>query len=129
MKTISAIPIFRMDNYVGEMRLRLAEKQIGAKRQFLRELLNEVRVRGSNITPTFKLPLAASERRCFYTTKVGGPTLDSNPFGVKSPAVTNGRTLFQYFPRGNFVNLLDPKRTPIPSQKTPAKVKRLHFSR
>ena len=54
-----------MDNYVGEMRRRLAEKQIGAKRQFLRELLNEVRVRGSNITLTFKLALAASERRWF----------------------------------------------------------------
>jgi hypothetical protein len=65
MKTISAIPIFRMDNYVGEMRRRLAEKQIGAKRQFLRKLLNEVRVRGSNITPTFKLALAASECRFF----------------------------------------------------------------
>ena len=33
---------------------RLAEKQIRAKRQFLQEVLKEVRVRGSNVTLTYK---------------------------------------------------------------------------
>jgi hypothetical protein len=39
------------------------------------------------------------------------------PFGVKSPAIAKGKRFFQYFPRGNLatVNLLDPKRAPIPS--------------
>jgi hypothetical protein len=41
------------------------EKKIGAKREFLQELLKEVRVRGSEITVTYKLPLRASESRFF----------------------------------------------------------------
>ncbi len=52
------------------MRWRLAEKQIGAKRQFLRELLNEVRVRGSNITQPLSCLWRLLSGGGFYTTKV-----------------------------------------------------------
>ena len=73
MKTVSAIPTMRMDAYVTEMRRRLMVKQIGAKREFLQELLKEVRVRGGNVTLTYKLPLAASECRFFTPLRLVGP--------------------------------------------------------
>ena len=38
-----------MDDYVAEMQRRLAAKQIEAKREFLQDLLKEVRVRGTNV--------------------------------------------------------------------------------
>jgi hypothetical protein len=56
-KTVTAIPTPRMDAYIAEMRRRLVAKQIGAKREFLQEVVKEVRVRGSAITLTYKLPL------------------------------------------------------------------------
>ena len=40
-KTVSAIPTSHMDVYVAEMRRRLMAKQIGAKREFLQEVLSE----------------------------------------------------------------------------------------
>jgi hypothetical protein len=49
------------------------EKKIGAKREFLQELLKEVRVRGSEITLTYKLPLRASESRFFTLLRLVGP--------------------------------------------------------
>ena len=55
------------------MQRRLAVKQIGAKREFLQELLKEVRVRGTDVTLTYKLPLAASERRFFTPLRLVGP--------------------------------------------------------
>ena len=33
-----------MDAYVAEMRRRLAKKQIGAKREFLQEVLKEIKI-------------------------------------------------------------------------------------
>ena len=72
-KTVSAIPTSHMDAYVAEMRRRLVAKQIGAKREFLQEVVNEVRVRGSNITLTYKLPLKTSEGRFFTPLKLVGP--------------------------------------------------------
>jgi len=62
---ISAIPTAQMDRYVAEIRRRLVEKRIGAKREFIQEVLKEVRVRGSNVTLTYKLPLMASQCRFF----------------------------------------------------------------
>ena len=73
VKTVSAIPTARMDAHVAEMQRRLAAKQIGAKREFLQELLQEVRVHGSNVTLTYKLPLAASEWRFFTPLRLVGP--------------------------------------------------------
>lgn len=70
---ISAIPTARMDAYVAEMRRRLAVKQIGAKKEFLQEVLKEVRVRGSNVTLTYKLPLAPTEFRFFTPLRLVGP--------------------------------------------------------
>ncbi|HSE87067.1 MAG TPA: recombinase family protein, partial [Candidatus Binatia bacterium] len=57
MKRVSAIPTAHMDAYVAEMQRRLAVKQIGSKREFLQEVLKEVRVRGNNVSLTYKLPL------------------------------------------------------------------------
>src|SRR5262244_2149737 len=65
VKRVSAIPTAHMDAYVAEMQRRLAVKQIGSKREFLQEVLKEVRVRGSNISLTYKLPLRTSEGRFF----------------------------------------------------------------
>jgi chromosome segregation ATPase len=71
--TVTAIPTARMDAYIAEMRRRLAAKQIGAKREFLQEVLKEVRVRGNNVTLTYKLPLAAAECRFFTPLRLVGP--------------------------------------------------------
>ncbi len=73
-KTVYAIPTARMDAYVAEMRRRLAAKQIGAKREFLQEVLKEVRVRGGNVTLTYKLSSGRHRVQVLYTIKVGGPT-------------------------------------------------------
>ena len=62
-----------MDAYVAEMQRRLAVKQIGSKREFLQEVLKEVRVRGSNISLTYKLPLRTSEGRFFTLLRLVGP--------------------------------------------------------
>jgi len=70
---ISAIPTAKMHAYVAEIRRRLVEKQIGAKKEFIQEVLKDVRVRGSNVTLTYKLPLAASECRFFTPLKLVGP--------------------------------------------------------
>jgi len=43
-----------MDSYIAEMRQRLVAKQIGAKREFLQEVVKEVRVRGNNLKLTYK---------------------------------------------------------------------------
>jgi site-specific DNA recombinase len=73
VRKVSAIPTAHMDAYVAEMQRRLVAKQIGAKREFLKEVIKEVRVRGSNITLTYKLPLRASEGRFFTPSKLVGP--------------------------------------------------------
>ena len=48
-----------MDDYIGQMQLRLREKKIGHKKEFIREILKEVRVRGSEVRLTYKLPMTA----------------------------------------------------------------------
>ena len=66
-----------MDAYVGEMQRRMATKQIGAKRQFRQEVVKEVRVSGSDVTLTYKLPLKGSEGKFFAPlTLVGPPGLE-----------------------------------------------------
>ena len=47
-----------MDNYIKEMQKRLKEKAIGSQREFLKEVIKEVRVRGKEITLTYRLPWA-----------------------------------------------------------------------
>jgi hypothetical protein len=46
-----------MDDYIREMQLRLYEKKIGHKKEFLREILKEVRVRGNEVKLTYRLPM------------------------------------------------------------------------
>jgi hypothetical protein len=58
MKTVSEIPPAHMEALTS-----LVENR--SQGEFLQELLKEVRVRGSEITVTYKLPLRASESRFF----------------------------------------------------------------
>jgi hypothetical protein len=76
--------------YVAEMRRRLVAKQIGAKREFLKEVINEVRVRGNDIALTSKLPLRASEGWFLHHLNWWAH-LDSNqgPTGYEPVALTN----------------------------------------
>ena len=46
-----------MDEYIRQMQLRLRENKIGYKKEFLREMLKEVRIRGSAVGLTFRLPV------------------------------------------------------------------------
>ena len=54
---ILPIPTRLMDEYIRQMQMRLREKKIGYKKEFLREILKEVRVRGSAIRLTYRLPM------------------------------------------------------------------------
>ena len=47
-----------MDNYIKEMQKRIKEKAIGSQREFLKEVIKQVRVRGKEITLTYRLPWA-----------------------------------------------------------------------
>ena len=49
------IPTRLMDEYIRQMRLR--EKKLGYKKEFLRKILKEVRVRGSEVRLTYRLPM------------------------------------------------------------------------
>src|SRR5262249_2734967 len=51
------IPTPLMNNYIREMQERLRTKKIGYKKEFLREMIKEVRVKGKEITLTYRLPL------------------------------------------------------------------------
>ena len=56
------IPTALMASYIREMQERLRAKKLGYKKEFLREIIKEVRVRGSEITLTYKIPLSPKER-------------------------------------------------------------------
>jgi hypothetical protein len=127
MKTVSAIPTARMDDYVAEMQRRLAPKQIGAKREFLQELLKEVRVRGTNVTLTYKLPLAASECRFFTSLRlVGPPGLEllrgKNRYSVKVVEVAE-----IYNERLRLMVLSVSRKVPRFTRQFPQKPKRFRF--
>jgi hypothetical protein len=47
-----------MDSYIKEMQKRLKERALVARREFLLEIIKEVRVRGKEITLTYRMPLA-----------------------------------------------------------------------
>lgn len=57
-------------SHIKEMQKRLKERAIGSKREFLKEIIREVRVRGKEITLTYRLPWAPASVR--KRTKVGG---------------------------------------------------------
>jgi len=46
-----------MDEYIREVQLRLRANKIGYKKEFLREILKEVRVRGRAVTLNYRFPL------------------------------------------------------------------------
>lgn len=46
-----------MNSYIRATQARLKEKNIGYKREFLRELLKEVKVEGDKVTLSYRLPL------------------------------------------------------------------------
>ena len=48
-----------MVQYVREMQARLREKKIGYKKEFLREILKEVRIKGKAVTLKYRLPVTA----------------------------------------------------------------------
>ena len=60
---IRPIPTRLMEDYIRQMQMRLREKTIGYKREFLREILQEVRVSGKSITLTYRLPFSSSTPR------------------------------------------------------------------
>jgi hypothetical protein len=47
-----------MNGYVQALRERLRERKLGAKKEFIREILKEVRIREKTVQMTYKLPLA-----------------------------------------------------------------------
>ena len=54
---ILPIPTRLMNEYVQQMRLRLQQKNIGFRKEFVREILKEVRVKGNAVRLTYKVPM------------------------------------------------------------------------
>ena len=55
--SVLPIPTRLMDEYVRQIQMRLRQKKIGYKKEFVREILKEVRVKGNEVRLTYKLPL------------------------------------------------------------------------
>jgi hypothetical protein len=51
------IPTELMNSYIRATQARLKGKNVGYKREFLRELLKEVKIDGDKVTLTYRLPL------------------------------------------------------------------------
>jgi hypothetical protein len=47
-----------MAGFVKQMQARLIDKQIGYNKEFLIEIIKEVRIRGEDVILTYKIPLA-----------------------------------------------------------------------
>ena len=63
-KSRSALSLLRirtelMNQYGGEMQVRLREKKIGYKKEFLREILKEARIKGNSVTLKCRLSVTA----------------------------------------------------------------------
>jgi hypothetical protein len=54
---ILPIPTELMSAYIREMQARLKSNKIGYKKEFLKEIIKEVRVRGREITLSYRIPL------------------------------------------------------------------------
>ena len=54
---ITPIPTRLVAEYVRRMQMRLRAKKIGYKKEFIREILKEVRVKGNAVRLTYKLPM------------------------------------------------------------------------
>ena len=55
--TVRAIPTGLMKNYISAMQQRLKVRKLGAKKEFLREIVKEIRVRDKAIQLTYRLPM------------------------------------------------------------------------
>jgi hypothetical protein len=55
--TVRLIPTALMNGYVQALQKRLREKKLGAKKEFIREIVKEVRIRDKTVQMTYKLPL------------------------------------------------------------------------
>ena len=79
---ILPIPTRLMNEYVRQMQMRLRQKNIGFKKEFIREILKEVRVKGNAVRLTYKLPMTVrtppsksgkpSDGGVLYTVSDGG---------------------------------------------------------
>ena len=65
---ILPIPTPLMAAFIKQMQERLRDKKIGYKKEFLKEIIKEVRVRGKEITLTYIIPLTPKRQ-----------TTDQNP--------------------------------------------------
>ena len=54
---VSPIPTRLMDEYVRQIQMRLRAKKVGYRKEFVREILKEVRVKGNAVRLTYKLPM------------------------------------------------------------------------
>jgi site-specific DNA recombinase len=54
---VLTIPTRLMDDYVRQIQQRLRQEKVGYKKEFIREILKEVRVRGNEVRLTYKLPM------------------------------------------------------------------------
>ena len=52
-----------MDEYIRQMQVRLREKKIGYKKEFLREIIKQVKIRGTEITLSYRLPMTVRTPR------------------------------------------------------------------
>jgi site-specific DNA recombinase len=81
------IPTALMKTYIKELQGRLAAKQIGSKKEFLREIVKEIRIRGSEVVLTYRLPLqprsqdSSGRTERFFTVLglVGPPGFEPGP--------------------------------------------------
>jgi hypothetical protein len=59
------------------MQARLKDKKVGYKKEFLKEILKEVRIKGTEVTLTYRLPLSGEEGKVFTLSNLveAGPAL------------------------------------------------------
>jgi hypothetical protein len=70
-----------MAQYVREMQVRLRDKKIGYKKEFLREILKEIRINGNSVTLKYRLPVKAR----------------TPPAGAKNPGKEEFFTLYKWW--------------------------------
>lgn len=58
---VRPIPTSLMKTFIRAMQERLRDRELGAKREFLREIVKEVRVRDKAIQLTYRLPMPTSK--------------------------------------------------------------------
>jgi len=54
-----------MDTYIAAMQIPLKDKNVGYRRELLREILKEVRIKDREVTLTYRLPLSGEGGKVF----------------------------------------------------------------